>query len=335
MNNVVQNNSTYIFQTPTVFREFEQYTKIQLTTMPDSFSPLKNANKTEFELQFEAVQQKQGFIGKNWDAIKNKFNLKNSSNSINKKIDDYKKGLITEEEITNSVKKYIKGQTQALDFIADWGSTIAGASVFAISLPLVASSVSGALCCAAIAGGIFKTSVKYADAKSGDRKYNTGTYDLVTGGINGLLSPIVNGIGSAISQATAKGTGAIAARKTITKIINSRNFDEIVRFFALYNKKMIQEPIKNTLSSVLLGKSIKTVSKFGLAFILRELTFLYFKTMDKKSTYSTSMNAILKFTGIENDPRVKEKYEKSLDKKTKEADLSNDVYNTKNNKENS
>lgn len=130
--------------------------------------------------------------------------MKNGLKSVNKTIEAYKKGLVSEEEALNSVSKYVKGQTKVLDFVADWGAMIVGAGAFALTLPLFAAGVPAALGCAALAGGISKVGAKFIDAKTGNRKYNTLNYDMVTDAINGVLIPLVNGIGNAVVKRQLK-----------------------------------------------------------------------------------------------------------------------------------
>lgn len=342
MNCINQNNYVYKPELPVVFRDFEQYAKPQLTTKPDLFtSTTKNNEQNKIEIQFSAIQEKQGIIGKSWDFIKNTLHLKNSSNSVKQKIDDYKKGLISEEDVLNSIDKYIKGQTKILDFVADWGSTIAGAVVFSLTLPLFAAGVPAALGCAALAGGLFKIGAKKLDAITGNRQYNTCFYDMVTGGVNGLLSPIANGIGKAITQATAKGAGATAAKEAISKLFRTSELDDIIKFFALYTKNPIQGEVNKTIASSVIGQIVKTVSKFGLSLSLREAIFKYFEFAGKKQSLVASagkMGAFIRFNGMDNDPRIQELYEKkfkTLSGEMSEVDFSNDVYGTKKAKQNS
>lgn len=90
----------------------------------------------KIEEKYNDVLNKQGIVGKVWDFAKNSFGSKMGSNAVTKKLEIYKKGLVTEEEIVDTINKYAKGQQKALDFVADWGSTIVGAGAFALAVQL-------------------------------------------------------------------------------------------------------------------------------------------------------------------------------------------------------
>lgn len=318
------NNYNYVYNNSElyIFNDFNNLVNQYLNTKPDSFFG-KTENNNKIERQFKAIQKKQGVVGKCWDFIKNKLNMKNSSNSVNKTIEAYKKGLISEAEALNSVNKYIKGQTKALDFVADWGSTIVGAGVFALTMPLFASGVPAALGCAALAGGIFKMGAKFIDAKTSNRKYNTAPYDIITGGINGILSPLVNGIGNAVVKTTAKKLGLNVIGKGVQQTLSTKSLTNIIQYFSTYPKQVIQGSFINKIIPFLSGKLIRGLSKLSLAIILREMTFTYLEFTNKKRGITLS-SIIANYAGTDNATGIINEF---IDSPIN-IDFSNDVYGT-------
>ncbi len=272
----------------------------------------------EIEEKYNDVLNKQGLIGKVWDFAKNSFGSKMGSNAVNKKLELYKKGLVSEDEIIDTVNKYAKGQQKALDFVADWGSTIVGAGAFALALPLVGSSVPVALGFAALGGALFKTGSKRLDAYSAGRNYKTGPYDLATGAINGLLSPLVNGVGNIVMKHAAGKLGLKAVGKGAGKLA-SHEFGDVIKHLALYPKQAFEGSVVKRLASWGTGKTVRGIAKFGGAFALRQYVFAMF-----------SQDAISK-TILLNSPFVRvfgqeEALKKLEESKMKEVDFSNNMY---------
>lgn len=271
----------------------------------------------EIEKKYNDVLNKQGIVGKVWDFAKNCFGSKMGSNAVSKKLELYKKGLVSEEEIIDTVNKYAKGQQKALDFVADWGSTIIGAGAFALAMPLCAS-VPIALTCAAVGGALFKTGAKRLDAYSAGRNYKTGPYDIATGAICGFLSPIVNGVGNAAVK-------AVGARLGLKNLANAggkfvyNGFGDAIKHFALFPKQKLEGSAIKKLAAWGTGKAFRGITKIGGAFALRQYVFAAF------SQDAISKNIIM------NNPLIKvfaqqEVIDKIEESKSKDIDFSNDMY---------
>ncbi len=271
----------------------------------------------EIEEKYDDVLDKQGIVGKVWDFTKNCFGSKMGSKAVTKKLELYKKGLISEDEIIDTVNKFAKGQQKALDFVADWGSTIVGAGAFALALPIVGSCVPIALGCAALSGALFKAGTKKFDAYSAGRNYKSGPYDLATGAINGLLSPIVNGVGNATVKAVAGKIGLKNVTKAAAKF-SCNGFCDLIQSLALYPKQALEGNAVKRLAAWGTGKAFRGITKFGGAFALRQYVFAVF-----------SQDAISKKI-LRNTPFVKvfgqQEILDKLNKNQPEIDFSNDMY---------
>lgn len=285
-----------------------------------------NTNKaSELEGKFLEIKSKQGLVGKVWDGIKNKLNMKYASNQVADVVKCYKMGLVNEETALKAVNKYANGQKKALDFVADWGSMLVGAAAFAVSLPLFASGLPAALGCAALGGALFKTSAKFIDAKTGNREYKTAPYDIVTGAINGLLSPIVNGVGNAVIKNAAGKLGIKAVAKTASSakglLTPFTNFGEIISHFALYPKQALEGNLLKKGAAYIAGKTVRGITKYTLALGLRELAFDVFS---KDAVSLSGMKMVRSPLTIFMSPDAKEELEEKA--KASEIDFSNDVY---------
>jgi len=272
----------------------------------------------EIENKYIDVLNKQGVVGKAWDSVKNLFGSKMGSKAVTKKLELYKKGLVSEEEIIDTVNKYAKGQQKALDFVADWGSTIAGAGAFALAMPLAGVSIAIPLCLAGAAGALFKTSAKRLDAYSAGREYKTGPYDVATGAISGLLSPIVNGVGNAVMKKAAGALGVNVLGRGAGRLA-SRELGDIIKHFALYPKQKLEGTALRKLAAWGAGKAVRGIAKFGGAFALRQYVFAVF-SQDAISKTILMNSPIVKVFGQE---KILDQLEKN---KGKEIDFSNNIY---------
>lgn len=267
---------------------------------------------TEIEEKFIKLKSEQGFIEKIWDGIKNKINHKNSSKSVEKTLAEYKNGKISEQEVKNKIKDYIGSQTKSLDFASDVGATFIGGAAFSFAVSALTLTCPQALAVAALSGGLFKCITKFIDAKTGGRKYKTAPYDLVTGAVNGLLSPIVNGIGNVSAKKFSSSIGVKSVPKIIKEITaSSKSIENIV----LYPKPKLQGSIPKIALSKIFGKSLKGITKLGLAFGLREITF---KAFGQDNIYKDILieSSIL-------SPEISDKLSHT------EIDFSNEIFDTK------
>ncbi len=270
----------------------------------------------KIEEKYNDVLNKQGIVGKVWDFAKNSFGSKMGSNAVTKKLEIYKKGLVTEEEIVDTINKYAKGQQKALDFVADWGSTIVGAGAFALAVPLGAT-VPVALCWAAVGGALFKTGAKRLDAYSAGRKYKTAPYDIATGAISGFLSPIVNGVGNA----AVKAVGTKIGLKNLTNMgkFVYNDFGDLIKHFALFPKQKLEGAASKKFAAWGAGKAFRGISKFGGAFALRQYVFTVF-SQDAISKNIIMNNPLIKVFAQQ---EIIDKIEQSEGKK---IDFSDNMY---------
>ena len=322
------NNCQNIYRShfPTVFNDFKQdYIKFT-SALEDSINFSEQSTDTDLVLYFNTIKSKQGIVGKSWDYIKNKLNMKNSSNSVEIDIKKYENQEIPKEQLQQSIDKYTKGQTKALDFVADWGTVLVSAAAFSIALPLCTSGLPAALGVAAISGGFTKMGVKYIDAKTGNRKYNTSLYDSTTGAINGLLSPIVDGLGNSATKCIAKKFGIKTICKNSKAQLLSKYAKNLTEKIILCPKqKLVGNNIQKGISA-LSGKGIKSSTKFALSLGLREITFKYFEFTKKNPFFNPNLliaNNIVNKGGIFHK---KNKNQEDMPAKSIDLDTSNNVY---------
>ncbi len=284
-----------------------------------SFSALKKIPKDDIEILFNKVQIQQGFVGKACDKIKNKLNLKNSSNNVKKTIEEYKNGLISSDDAKKAVDSYITSHKKVLDFFADWGSTLAGVSAFAILSATASISPTSAILFAGCAGSIFKVLFKKFDSKTGNRNYNTYGYDSVTGFINGMLSPVVNGISNFAVKKFAGKLGIKVAIKPIKSVLRVSNemWDKIITAPKLKPEgKLFQKLVLFAASSL-----TRSVSKFGLSQVMREIAFKLESSKLNSMNYKTAVFKRSFFTNEEIE-LLNKKYDNT------HKTMTNDVYNT-------
>lgn len=194
------------------------------------------------EKKLNKIKKEQGFIGKGWNWFKNKTGIGDSSNKAqmqinaerdmlkqlrqpNAKIDQKQFEKITGQKYTKAnlekfkkgefsqasqkVAGYQEGQEMAVDVVADVAAGAASFTIYTLSIAAAPFTGGGSIALggalAAGTGALVKTSVKYADAVSGGRKYtlNDAKKDASTGAVSGLLAPITAGAGGAIGKTVA------------------------------------------------------------------------------------------------------------------------------------
>lgn len=209
------------------------------------------------EKKLNKIKKEQGFISKGWDWFKNKTGIGDSSNKAqmqinaerdmlkqlrqpNAKIDQKQFEKITGQKYTKAnlekfkkgefsqasqkVAGYQEGQEMAVDVVADVAAGAASFTIYTLSIAAAPFTGGGSIALggalAAGTGALVKTSVKYADAVSGGRKYtlNDAKKDASTGAVSGLLAPITAGAGGAIGKTVATKLG-LQTIKTVGKEI--------------------------------------------------------------------------------------------------------------------
>lgn len=184
------------------------------------------------------AEDNNGFIGKAWSWTKNTFGFGDSSNKVKKSQSKEKELLAnfdkdpkgTFEQLTGvpytaanierfnrgeiklkseqNLDGYKEGQDMCVDITGDIVS-----GVVALGAVAAAPFTGGAsLLLAAGAGALVKTGIKYADAKSAGREYDSFARDMATGAFSGLLAPITGGAGGAIGKAVASRLGLEAVQ---------------------------------------------------------------------------------------------------------------------------
>ena len=174
--------------------------------------------------ELDSIKNEQGLIGKVWDGIKNLFGMKNGSDRVEETIEKAESGEISLDEAKEHLEDYKKGQEQSTDIVADIVSGISSFAAFSLatgagvaaapltggaSLGLVAAGVGAA----GASGAAAKVAVKSIDAAVGGKEYDTLGYDLATGSINGIFTPITAGIGGAAGKSVAGCLGVSAIKE--------------------------------------------------------------------------------------------------------------------------
>ncbi|MDR1168214.1 MAG: hypothetical protein LBK53_04900 [Heliobacteriaceae bacterium] len=204
---------------------------------------------SELQQELDKTKKGNGFIGKSWDWIKNKTGLGQGSNKTQKELDELKRQLdqlekepdkfevvyknITGNELTatelekfnngemtvkaqKAVNSYKEGQEMAADITADVVSGIAAFGIYTAAVAAApftgGASIVVGVAAAAVTGAAIKTGVKYLDAKSGGREYDSVGRDLATGAFSGVLAPITGGLGGAAGKALATKLGVQAVK---------------------------------------------------------------------------------------------------------------------------
>ena len=166
-------------------------------------------NNSEILKEYKEIKSQQGIIGKTWDNIKNLFGSKSGSKAIENTLIQYKKGEISEEEVKQIIENYKEGQKTCVDVVADMASGILSVGAFALAVPTGGASLAIGLSLATTVGAGIKVGIKASDAKTTGKEY-TGKdllYDIATGGINGLLAPVTNGLGNCVTKTIGKKLG--------------------------------------------------------------------------------------------------------------------------------
>ena len=160
----------------------------------------KTKSTSELFSEFEKTKEQQGLTGKSWDAIKNFFHMKSGSNYVEKTLKKLEQGEIKSEEAKEILTKYQDGQTVCVDAVADIVSSIFAVGVFSFAAGGLGLPI--ALSLSFLTGAGIKAGGKCFGAKANNREYDNKNllYDIVTGGVNGLLAPVTNGLGSNLTK---------------------------------------------------------------------------------------------------------------------------------------
>lgn len=240
-----------------------------------NFSSASTEKSLEIQEEFNKIMEKQGIVGKTWDKCKNALGLKNGSKQVKDVVRMNKLGLLSDEECYERVSKFNEGQKKSLDFVADWLSASAGLAAFGFAVATGGLAAPAALGVAALAGAVTKVAAKKADAITAKREYKTMPYDIVTGAINGVLSPIVSGFGNKITGICARRLGLNVTQGAVKGSAGAfaSDFAVFISKLALYPKQIVTGSLPKKLLSLGVGKGLKGITKTVSALVLREIAF--------------------------------------------------------------
>ncbi len=216
----------------------------------------QRVNKVPEDL--DKAKSSDGFIGTVWGGFKNLTGIGDSSDKVLEKQKNEKNLLIqfnTNEQTRNESFKaltgedytpenlekfvkgelllssekalwgYIEGQEMALDVSADMISGIAALGIYTLAVaaaPLTGgASIALGVAAAAGSGALIKTSLKYVDAKTGNRNYDTDNLvkDLSTGAFSGVLAPVTGGLGGAVGKTVATKLGVQTVKQVGKELV--------------------------------------------------------------------------------------------------------------------
>ncbi len=165
--------------------------------------------KSDLRKEYETIKSQQGLIGKLWDGFKNIFGMKSGSKHLEKILTEYEKGKIDSEKVQEALKKYEAGQKTCVDVVADMASGILAIGAFALAVPTGGASLAIGLGAATLSGSAIKIGIKAGDALATGKEYKSKDllYDTITGGINGLMGPVTNGLGNCVTKTIGKKLG--------------------------------------------------------------------------------------------------------------------------------
>lgn len=236
--------------------------KQEVELSSEQINNLKNA----LELRINAVntdienaEKSNGFLGKAWSWTKNNLLdwCTDSTNDIKKaqkadlqalesgKIEESFKNITGLDYTAENVNKFLnneiktkseqalddykEGQDMAVDFAGDLCSGMLALGFYSATLAMGGPILLG-LGVATVLGGAIKSGIKYSDAKSAGRNYNTFDKDMLTGGFSGVLAPITGGLGGAVGktvatklgiQAIKQGAGSVVEQSLKTSLTSS------------------------------------------------------------------------------------------------------------------
>ncbi len=167
-----------------------------------SFGNSVNEEVKKLKNDLDKTKEQQGIIGKIWDGFKNITHIGAGSKKVEKALEELQQGKISEEEVQKKLENYKEGQKVCIDVFSDILSSIVAVGAFAAAVPTGGMSLAMGLSLSTLLGGGIKAGIKGIDSKINNREYQKENflYDVVTGGVNGLLAPVTNGLGSSLTK---------------------------------------------------------------------------------------------------------------------------------------
>ena len=221
----------------------------------DNYNFSTSNSESEILEEYKKIKSQQGIIGRTWNGIKNLFGLKSGSKAIENTLKQYKNGGISEEEAKQALENYKEGQKTCVDVVADIASGILAVGTFALAVPTGGANLAVGLGLATAIGAGVKAGIKAGDAIATGKEYSSKDllYDTATGGINGLLAPVTNGLGNTVT-------------KTIGKKLGLKIIQEGAEEAA---EQVVKQGIKQTAKSMIINQSLDvaggTIGKRALA----------------------------------------------------------------------
>lgn len=194
------------------------------------------------EEEFEEVQDKQGFLGKLWNGIKNVTGIGLGSNKVEDAIEDYNNGEISYEEALETIESYEEKQEGGVNLITNIaaGAATAGIAVATGGISLAAVGIGAAI------GGGAKAGLKTADRATNEVKGDAfdikqmakdaltgavdGAVNVATGGMVGkaagtLGQSIKNGAIQGLKAGAISGAASGATEYTVNTIVDGEEFN--------------------------------------------------------------------------------------------------------------
>lgn len=198
-------------------------------------------------------ENENGFIGSAWSGFKNLTGIGDSSDKVrefqaneqkllaqfNTEASDKPKifeQLTGQKYTPENLEKFIKGeialkseqalngynegQSMAVDVGADIVSGVAAVGIYTAAVAAApftgGTSIAVGVVAATASGAAIKSGMKFADAKTGGREYDSLGKDMATGAFSGALAPVTAGFGGAVGKTVAAKLG-VQTVKTIGK----------------------------------------------------------------------------------------------------------------------
>ena len=202
----------------------------------------QNSQTDTLTSRYEEVQDKQGFLGKLWNGIKNVTGIGLGSNKVEDAIEDYNNGEISYEEALETIESYEEKQEGGVNLITNIaaGAATAGIAVATGGISLAAVGIGAAI------GGGAKAGLKTADRATNEVKGDAfdikqmakdaltgavdGAVNVATGGMVGkaagtLGQSIKNGAIQGLKAGAISGAASGATEYTVNTIVDGEEFN--------------------------------------------------------------------------------------------------------------
>lgn len=196
--------SVSVFELQSAYPELEN--QDDLGSVSDETSAEDTESQIEaLEEQLEEVEDKQGFLGKAWNGLKNLTGIGSSSEKCEQAIEDFKNGKISYEEASSTISGFESKQDNATGIIANVATGFAAVGVAASAVATGGLSL-GVVAAAAGTGAAVKTGIKTAERATNNIEGDALdgkqiVKDAVTGAVDGAVSVATMGIGAASTGA--------------------------------------------------------------------------------------------------------------------------------------